>query len=493
MKSTFLFYVVAIPLAIFALIVYLASERISGSEAWDEALAAYTADGESIDPSIRFAKPVPDEQNFAAIPELRGLNARDDRGEAQRAKLNRLGLRLADHPWPKKSPKRQPHEPREKQPLKPYHDYFLETELIPVEPSAQDLASDLIRALEISHGQTIAAIVNARDRRHAILLPLLLEVAPDAIDSFSGEAFQTKPIMSIARGLSFHALLALRTGRTDSAQASLATCYRLSEAASADGKSLITHLVALEVAKLTIQTIWEGNADRSWSAEQLSTLQTQIGTLDFRQQLTDAYRAELAGSIDLLNQVEKDPKVLGATIFNNDGARDSRLTYALFFHSWIDHNKASYLGYFHEKIILPVKSKGGYLAIKRDDSDTQSELGSSINPRKIFARIMVPATTMITKRTAQLHATLTQAATTCALERYYLINQSYPDQLQDLVPNFAAELPLDPMDHKPMRYQKTGDDHYQLHSIGWDGNDDNGNAGDITWNYKGKGASAQRQ
>ena len=64
--------------------------------------------------------------------------------------------------------------------------------------------------------------------------------------------------------------------------------------------------------------------------------------------------------------------------------------------------------------------------------------------------------------------------TAIALKRFQLHEGKYPAQLQDLVPNFLATAPLDPMDGKPLRYRLKPDGSFLLYSVGEDGVDNGG-------------------
>jgi hypothetical protein len=64
--------------------------------------------------------------------------------------------------------------------------------------------------------------------------------------------------------------------------------------------------------------------------------------------------------------------------------------------------------------------------------------------------------------------------TQTALRGHHLEKGAYPDTLQDLVPNYLTNAPLDPFDvQKPLRYHRVGDS-YLLYSIGPDGVDNKG-------------------
>lgn len=67
-----------------------------------------------------------------------------------------------------------------------------------------------------------------------------------------------------------------------------------------------------------------------------------------------------------------------------------------------------------------------------------------------------------------------QAITALALERYRLKHSRYPDTLTQLIPDYLAKHPQDPMDGRPMRYRLNPDATFTLWSSGFDGKDNGG-------------------
>ena len=60
------------------------------------------------------------------------------------------------------------------------------------------------------------------------------------------------------------------------------------------------------------------------------------------------------------------------------------------------------------------------------------------------------------------------------LERYYLHHQAYPANLEELVPSWIPEIPLDPMTQAPFKYKRLEGDGFEIYSVGWNGRDDQG-------------------
>ena len=62
-----------------------------------------------------------------------------------------------------------------------------------------------------------------------------------------------------------------------------------------------------------------------------------------------------------------------------------------------------------------------------------------------------------------------------ALERYRHKHGRYPASLEQLVPEFLAALPHDPMNGQSLHYGRNEDGTFTLYSVGWNGQDDGGN------------------
>jgi hypothetical protein len=65
------------------------------------------------------------------------------------------------------------------------------------------------------------------------------------------------------------------------------------------------------------------------------------------------------------------------------------------------------------------------------------------------------------------------ALTAIALKRYHLRHGTFPNTLQELVPPYLSQLPVDYMDGKPLRYRRDGPSFF-LWSVGNDGQDGGG-------------------
>ncbi len=96
-------------------------------------------------------------------------------------------------------------------------------------------------------------------------------------------------------------------------------------------------------------------------------------------------------------------------------------------------------------------------------------------------RDSLSATNLATSRTSAIARLLTMEI---ALRRYQLENNSFPRQLDELIPEYASIVPTDPWDvnARPLHYSPTSNG-YLLYSVGFDGDDDAGrpSSRDVGW------------
>ena len=100
--------------------------------------------------------------------------------------------------------------------------------------------------------------------------------------------------------------------------------------------------------------------------------------------------------------------------------------------------------------------------------------GSPIDKaRHIFTALMLPATMAIFTASARVDAGSQAADAAIAVELFRRKNGTLPAKLDELVPDFLPQLPLDPFDGQPLRFI-VRDDEYVVYSIGADRIDNGG-------------------
>jgi hypothetical protein len=104
------------------------------------------------------------------------------------------------------------------------------------------------------------------------------------------------------------------------------------------------------------------------------------------------------------------------------------------------------------------------------------EISAEADDLSIFyslTKMGVPAIEAIFKIDPQATAQIDCAIVALGIERYRLAKGSLPKVLDDLVPRYIDEVPIDPFDGKPVRYKLT-EPGYIVYSIGEDGTDEGG-------------------
>jgi hypothetical protein len=86
------------------------------------------------------------------------------------------------------------------------------------------------------------------------------------------------------------------------------------------------------------------------------------------------------------------------------------------------------------------------------------------------------------RNTARVQTQVHEALIACALERYRLAHDAYPETLDALVPQFLAQIPPDLIGGRPLHYRRADGGKFLLYSVGWNETDDGGKPGsDDDW------------
>jgi hypothetical protein len=101
-----------------------------------------------------------------------------------------------------------------------------------------------------------------------------------------------------------------------------------------------------------------------------------------------------------------------------------------------------------------------------------TELALALSPGA--GRIMQASINSFDSSRQRSDTRLRLAIVTLALRRYHLERGNYPDSLSPLVPEYLAEVPLDPYSGQSIRYQLEPSKGYVLYSVGPDRVDDGG-------------------
>jgi hypothetical protein len=99
---------------------------------------------------------------------------------------------------------------------------------------------------------------------------------------------------------------------------------------------------------------------------------------------------------------------------------------------------------------------------------------SGPSPYTAIAAMLAPAMEKASQKTVRSQTAVKLALAAIALERYRVAHGDFPEKLEQLVPQFLAAVPQDPMAQQPFHYKRTDDGWFLLYSVGPDGKDDGG-------------------
>lgn len=317
----------------------------------------------------------------------------------------------------------------------------------------------------------------------------------------------------IAMLLSFAALADLHRGDTASAATNLNTLLLVINHWNRE-PILISQLVRIAMAQIAVPAQWEFLQSSNLTDAELAMLQHDWAEMQFVQPMESALlieRASVSQNIQQLRTSNSPSSVYtGWTGPGSSGGSGSgdwldtlkdvgqsmkhRAADALWRSSWSYDDELSELqgnqilveatrqirtnGYFKDALAdrdrklatLGLASSGtNWLRDHLDDVFTSFLGGGS-----------VLSTGKALERTLACEVSRNITITAIALKRYQLRHRSYPGSLSELVPEFLAEIPRDPVDGHLLRYQLLPDGNFQLYSIGSDNVDNGGDASPAT-------------
>jgi hypothetical protein len=502
-------------LACGALVVLLdAIENVRGSLAWEKYRKAAEARGEVFDFKALAPALVPDDQNFAMHPIWVEAIAAKLGVEKARIWYGAKVDALADPIRPLKLSRELNFgdltvtngfgdwKKATKTDLQPWQDYYHAlaelTNYFPVSPTPQSPAEDVLLALSRDN----AAVETLRA---ASLLPH----GRFPLDySNPNPAFILLPhlasLKSIAQNLQLRAIAALQTGQPQQALDDLTLMLRLHQALRIE-PFLISHLVHIAIFHIELQPIWEGLADHRWNEAQLAELDAQLSQLDFLKDFQSAMAGERAFGCSIVNHLKDHraelaaefplPIPLPGPLARNDTV-NKVIAYAIP-RGWFDQNKVTIARAYTDHILLAVDQTQRVYSRQAATaaSAAAAKIAGTQHPHSWFASMLVPGLARASEKFVQAQVGLDLARVGIALERFRLINGSYPETLAALEPDFFQRLPHDVLTGQPFKYQPNADGAFLLYSVGWNETDDGGtveltksgnfdpNKGDWVWRY----------
>lgn len=454
---------------------------------WAAVQAMVKREGETLTLTDLMPPRLPEAENYAAIPELRGINIvedGDDKKGASAAKRQALldlvsGLEKITYDMYKESLLgRSPDWPRIMAELK-------STSYITDLPPAGKEAEVFKRTLETKRPLLKVLAESSRRYQNAEWVPALRDqTLPKHLMKLPLAHYVA--VNMACRALALHGIASVETGDSADALDDFRAITLLIQTFSRE-PLLLGHLTALNACRPSFEIVWNLLRVRALSNDALAHLQSQLISQDYEANCLLALRGELIVGLSSLDALANDET--GMALFALMGQESKAgglrpLVGKAIPDSFFTENKVALVEVGMAHLVGPLKTKGASAAFKENGSLSSaltSRSTADFSSQNFIARIILHSVSFIVQKVIHVEAQRRQAIVACALERYFIKQGRYPERLEELVPQFLASVPLDPVDQLPLRYRQADSARYRIWCVGMDGVDDEGkvNAGPV--------------
>ena len=487
-------------------ILFYAEEDFRGWYAWHQFKQQEESNGENFNHLSFAPPPVPDEQNFALTPIV--ASSYDWLLDKNGKKLNlpktnyvdRLSMNRESNSGLLDSPTNYAAWARSKMTdLKEWQNYYrtltAKTNEFPVSPTPQTPAADVLLALS-KYDSDIEEV------RKASALPYSrFPLYYSSDHPFEIILVHLAPLKRCSQVLELRACAELENNQSDKALDDVKLMFRLADSIRNE-PFLISHLVRIALTSITLQPIWEGLVKHKWSDVQLAELDHELVSLNFLNDYGFSMRNERAGAILEIDSMRRhrDYKRTEMLFNGMSFGDDSELSIEYSAPSKISEILCCPIGfylmpggwYFENELTVAEMHQQCFLPMI--DTNLQVALPKIRNDANEYFRKLSPGPwNMIALFSADLHSSgrrfaygqnsINMARVACALERYRLTHNEYPETLDALAPQFTAQIPHDVIGGKPLHYRRTDGGKFLLYSIGWNETDDGGQIGLSKYDY----------
>jgi hypothetical protein len=341
-------------------------------------------------------------------------------------------------------------------------------------PAPGNPARDVLAGLAVA--EPVLAEISAASTRPRCQFPLHYE---DAFDTLLRHLSFLK---SVSQAFDHRCSAHLALGETDAAFADAQAVLRVSDLLREE-PLLISQLVRYAQNILAVHTVWQGLAGHHWSETQLAAFQDEFARRDFFPGALLSFEGERACSIRTVDTWIDRRENISEMIGPYDSGASATFPGKIVSRGLLRQNEIALIRYASLQIsgiraAISNAPQTGLAAVARTAADnakaTEAAGLKSHSPYRMLAAMVAPATGGAIAKTARTQTITKMAMIACALERYRLKQNVFPEKLDELVPAFLPAPPLDPMNNQPFHYHRTDDGWFQLYSVGLNGQDDGG-------------------
>ena len=454
------------------IVFFYAEENIRGKTSWNKFRRAEEANGEKFALADFVPPAVPDDQNFAMTPLLSCVLDYDQTTNGIRwcdtnayNHLSNIRISLGSDHAKAKAPNMGAEETLVN--LDAAADFYRGNTNYPQSASSANAAEVILTALN-KFEPDLKELREAAATRPLSRFPIQYTNEP----SFAILLPHLANVKALSLVCDLRAVAELENQQTADAFADLQLGFRLADSVR-DEPILIDHLVRLAVLNITLQGVREGLARHAWTDADLAAFEKYLSGTDLLTDYKHTMRGERALNLAGLDFFRRNRKSNPGEAFS-DGAHTGSAALNWIPSGWYYQNMRL-MGEYYRDYILPSVDESNRLVLpKFGDVMTRELAKRRVSPYSFFVKMLLPAYVKASQRSARTQTLVDEACVACALERYRLAHNNFPDTLEALVPQFISKIPNDLFDGKPLRYQKNGNGTYILYSIGWNQRDEGG-------------------
>jgi hypothetical protein len=255
--------------------------------------------------------------------------------------------------------------------------------------------------------------------------------------------------------------------------------HKLRRPLGAKPVGLVAAIMNVAVTSVYEDVVADGLRLGMWKEPQLVLIQKQLREIDLPTLLAEGLQLERAVG---LQQMTLPPYQLGKLMFGitKTNALQKFLNPALL---------AAHIaprGWRYENMVLAAQLQQRsidtydatrHLIVPENAEKADRAMQSALkrwSPRSCLAAVVVPNFSRAWISAARSQTLANEALIACALERYRLAAGRFPEDLQDLTPQFIDSLPQDVITGAPFRYRRLSNSRFLLYSPGWNQVDEGG-------------------
>ena len=308
--------------------------------------------------------------------------------------------------------------------------------------------------------------VRAGSSRPYSVFPIHYDELPKAL--LAHEAL----LIHISRILELRADAELESGRNGDAVADLRLAAYIADANKSE-PILIAMIVRAREINQNLQPIWEGLRAHKWTESDLWEIQQMLASYDLLSDYERSLKADPAGLAAWINAIPDDPAFyyLGAE-FGRPNIYIPQALLGCVPRGWFYQNALA-IGHFYQDRMLSDVNQEKQEAYP-DNSKSNKDLIDALPIGPYTFAFKQEELIFSPQKIIRAQTGVNLARIACGLERWRLVHGKYPDTLEALVPADLDKLPHDLIGGEPLKYRLKPDGNFLLYSIGWNEKDDGG-------------------